>query len=153
CRLRRARSCIDWLGPWFAARAKPDWLDVPRGATDCWNWRIIRSIEAVSLEGEPASAGGTVARQGAALPAEAGVPDLTAPEFDELRARLTSSYPHFTATEQAAKSSVTSLRREAAEEPELAAPLARPKFPTARSGQLDAAAIGLAHHIFLQFLD
>ena len=73
----------------------------------------------------------------------------------DLQARLTWTYPCTPATVQAAKSSVTALRREAAEELEVATPFVIPKFllPTAADSELRGSEIGLAHHNFLQWVD
>jgi ATP-dependent helicase/nuclease subunit A len=80
---------------------------------------------------------------------------------EKLRAVLNWQYPYAAATQRAAKSSVTELRREAEETDDeaektfavpafLAATGRRDRKPPATSRHLTAAEIGAAHHKFLQ---
>jgi len=85
------------------------------------------------------------------------VPDEAAAE--KLRTMLAWNYPFTAATEYKAKSSVTSLRREAeelAEEAESLFPPPGPPVPkrkvSAGSRKLSASEIGAAHHKFLQYV-
>jgi ATP-dependent helicase/nuclease subunit A len=96
--------------------------------------------------------------------------ELDAATAERLRAILAWQYPFAAATQRAAKSSVTALRRQAAEESDdEAEPVFRLQFsakppariaagrdkllaPPARNLKLSAAAAGTAHHKFLQFV-
>jgi len=138
-RMQQARSCIDWLGPWLSAHAPLNWLEIGEGTTSTWCWRIIRHVESDDVTTLPE-------RQ----PDE---PGMNVTECEELLARLQWTYPHLDAARQAAKSSVTMLRRESAEELEAETPFSfkRQFRPTADAA--DPVEAGVAHHRFLQSVD
>jgi len=142
-RMRRARRYLDWIGPWLSAHAPSEnWLSSTQGRAGSWRWRIVRA-----LPDEEAPENGSRSNQ----------PSTVAPNVvEELTGRLQRSYDHALATSQPGKSSVTALRREAAEELEVEIPFAwgRSRSATDRAGERpDAVEIGVAHHLFLQALD
>lgn len=71
-----------------------------------------------------------------------------AADINALHQRFTWKYSFASATEEPAKTNVSSLRRRAAEQDEEARLLFRPR--RAKRAGLSAADIGLVHHVFLQ---
>ena len=150
-----AKCCMDWLGLWFAHN-QVQRVRSPQSTVQCalagelayLRWRIVG-------DDEPAI------RQSEALD-ELDVPSgpSKAPDKEtkqKLRAALTWEYGFNAATKQVAKSSVTALRRRAADElDEEAGQMFAPRqfaHPARRAhGTLSAAETGLAHHKFLQHL-
>jgi ATP-dependent helicase/nuclease subunit A len=139
-RLLRAGTYLDWLGPWLTQHAgMPDWLDAGHGAAPSWRWQIVREAE----EDPPSTS----------INANNDKTALNDSDARNLLARLEWTYRHTQATTQPGKSSITALRREAADELEIATTFESrgPRFGTAESGA-GGAAIGVAHHSFLQSL-
>jgi ATP-dependent helicase/nuclease subunit A len=126
-----AKSYADWLGLWFAQNAG--------GEKELSNlrWRIADDAEL---------AGGTATEKSGM---KIGLPGLDDETKRKLRETLTWRYGFGAATERAAKSSVTALRRQAADELD---DEAEEVFPARRSirTKLSAADAGTAHHKFLQ---
>ena len=120
-----ARSYLDWLGPWVFRRAG----STP-GKYPLLSWQLDSET-------------------GASAADESDVSELSdlAPE---LRERLQWRYPFEAETVQPAKSSVTSIRRQLADDTgaESSPLFSRPGV----RGKLSAAEVGLAHHAFLQWL-
>jgi len=141
--LQRARSCLDWIGPWLAAHAPSgDWLQTNEGSAGLWRWRIVRG----GADFDPVEEVSETQQESL----------VSVDSFQQLLSSMQWSYPHAQSTTQAAKASVTVLRREAAEEEEADTPLgvAPPRFIIDRErGQGDAVEIGVAHHLFLQSID
>ena len=136
-----AKSYADWLGLWFAATTR---RAVQRGRAGCPNlrWRIADDAE---LAGEKPE-------RGKQKP-ETELPELNNETSRTLRERFAWQYGFGPATERAAKSSVTALRRQADELADEAEQIFN--FPTARTRRvrnpkLNAADAGTAHHKFLQ---
>jgi ATP-dependent helicase/nuclease subunit A len=131
--LLSSRSAADWLCLWLALYG---------GAAD--GHFTFRELDDAALVAEPERA--------AAAPAE-NLPALDDETFERLRTVLTWEYPFADATQRAAKTSVTALRRAAAEELE-AEEIFVPRFRRAAkpdfSRKLSAVDIGNAHHKFLQ---
>jgi len=131
--LLSARSAADWLGLWLALQGE--------AAKEHFTFR---ELDDLALVAEPESA--------IAAP-ESNLPALDDETFERLRAALTWEYPFTDATKRPAKTSVTALRRAAAEELE-AEEIFVPRFRRAAkpdsSQKLSAADIGNAHHKFLQ---
>ena len=143
-----ARSFADWLQLWFASqKPKSGSRGADTGELDHLRWQLITDGDLVekSVSADLAEPAGPAALDAAAL--------------EQLRLRLEQPYPFAAATVRKAKSSVTALRREAAELDDEAEPLfprapkprpaSRPKT-RADAAALSAQAIGLAHHQFLQ---
>ncbi len=131
-----ASSMLEWLGPWFTRRAEDNWTDQPRGENELFSWQIYSDEEAaVSTEAD--------------VTETPRVWDFTG--HDEL---LAWKYPFVATTHEAAKTSVSALRRKLADAAEEARPW-RPvrSEPRASGGGLTAAEIGTAHHTFLEFAD
>jgi len=130
------------------AKAK-DWQGDKGGENRLARWTLyFENDERLLNDAEQKVQPSSEARTGAAAPPV--VPD-------EVIERLTWEYPCTPATRQPAKTSVTALRRQAAEQlHEEASPLFAMPFPrTSRIGEtpkLSAADIGTAHHKFLQFV-
>ena len=140
-----AKSYADWLGLWFAQQ--PGASSATQGALANLSWRIADDGE---LAGEKAEGGKR----------EAELPELNDETLRKLHETLTWQYSFAAATERAAKSSVTVLRRQAAElddEAEWvfgfqfsARRLAGTLAPLDQKRKLNATDTGTAHHKFLQ---
>ena len=172
--LLKARRPLDWLRRWLPNVAtEKDWRNDAAGQNALLSWQLYAADDerlmvagiqpAVELGVPPGGKNATEAELVPLLPSPSpggGTPPSTAGEtpaatIARLRAKLEWSYPHAAATHEPAKTSVTVLRRRAAElEPEATAPFA-PRFtvaPRNRNG-LTATQVGLAHHAFLQCVD
>jgi ATP-dependent helicase/nuclease subunit A len=180
-----AKSYADWLGLWFAQYAGGTKATATEGELPHLRWRIVDDKELAEADfvrwgerpHEP-----LVESSSAATDGSPGVPPhQLEPLDDALKQRLcevlTWKYPFAAATQRAAKSSVTALRRQAAEELNdeaeqvfrlqfsakrpariaagrdklLAPPAQNPKCEI-RNTKLSAADAGTAHHKFLQFV-
>ncbi len=147
-----AKSCADWLGLWFGVQSSKFKVQIAtEGELPNLRWRIAAAGELAERQGEtPAGP----------FPAEGGFhqPDtLDDATLKRLRTMLLWKYPFVAATKRAAKSSVTALRRQAADEldDEAEPPFAPPRFARPikpARGKLSAAETGSAHHKFLQHL-
>jgi ATP-dependent helicase/nuclease subunit A len=146
-----ARSFADWLGLWFSS------LGLAQGETLLLRWRLVDDAELANAD--KAEIGN--------LKPETGPAALDTAAVKKLRGVVDWSYPRQNATKQKAKSSVTELRRAAAElddeaekifsGADLFSPPRRdqnspPKISNLKSGgsKLSASEIGSAHHTFLQ---
>lgn len=131
--LLSARSTADWMRLWLVLHGE--------AANALF---AFHELGDAALAGEPEFA--------VAAP-ETELPQLDDETFERLRAVLTWEYPFAEATQRAAKTSVTALRRAAAEELE-AETIFVPRFRRAAkadfSRRLSAADVGNAHHKFLQ---
>jgi ATP-dependent helicase/nuclease subunit A len=144
-----ARSYLDWLQLWLlqATRAT-DWSNEREGQSDLLRWTIYS-------QDDP-----RLARPSNQPPGESRAAIELAPSaLDQLRERVTWSYPFAAAAEERAKTNVTELRRRQVEEDEesQAAPFIRRsnRLPRTRppDGGLTAAEAGTAHHRFLERVD
>jgi ATP-dependent helicase/nuclease subunit A len=146
-----AKSYADWLGLWFAQQVKnpkPKGQTETEGELQHLRWRIIGDEELAEQSEirNPRS--------------ETGLPPLAAAAKGKLSEVLSWNYPFQDATERAAKSSVTALRRQAEELDDEAVPVFSFQFSTIRPvknrksqiarRKLNAADAGTAHHKFLQ---
>lgn len=143
-----SRSFADWLRLWFAEQnPKSGVRGTDTGELAQLRWQLITDGDLVEK----------IVSTDASAEAEPMALDATAVE--ELRRRLDKPYAFAAATGRKAKSSVTTLRREAVElddeaeqffpRESMARSSARPKARPDDS-KLSAQAIGLAHHKFLQ---
>jgi len=136
-----AHSCADWLGLWFARNQRPaakaDDQSETEGELPGLRWRIADVAD--------------LAVEEAAEPATKELPELDARTRGKLERILTWDYPFAAATRRAAKTSVTALRHQFADESD---DTAESFFPARQplGGALSAAETGTAHHRFLQFL-
>ena len=147
----QARSYLDWLGAWMTRHnGRADWCETAAGSNDLFRWRMVEPEE-IETAKEPVLSG------------EAGPksPPLPDDEARMLKSRLAWDYPERAATTEAAKQSVSVLRRRLAAEAdeEGVAVFARRKIGLARSNApidpmvLTPAQRGTAHHLFLQAVD
>ncbi len=149
-----AGNYLDWIVGWAAsAGAFPD---PPAGENAQWRWTVYDDLDA------------RLADAAAQAAQAAGQPDalVTGPDdasWRQLRRRLAWQYPYAPATRFPAKTTVTALRRQLADETDGAelfkweARSAKPKSNAdGRSGakrtELSATEIGTAHHTFLQLM-
>jgi ATP-dependent helicase/nuclease subunit A len=151
--LLKARSYLDWLGPWFCQHNEhSDWTEQAQGQTVLWSWNIQE--ENASQPPETGTESNPVEEP--ELPASSVVGEE---EFQQLVERIAWVYPHQAQTTTPAKASVTSLRRRFNDETEsetVQAPYLEPRSPNLNAPSepaLAASQIGLAHHKFLQWMD
>jgi ATP-dependent helicase/nuclease subunit A len=153
-----AKCYADWLGLWFQAqRAGSQTQRTTEGEWPNLRWRVVED-QGRALES-------AIERR----PSEIEIPPLDKETKQRLRDVLAWKYPFGAATQRAAKSSVTALRRQAEEGDDEAEPMfqissqvagppsrkrpghARLNPPSAlRPPQLTAAETGTAHHKLLQ---
>jgi ATP-dependent helicase/nuclease subunit A len=181
-----AKSHADWLGLWFAQSAGGKKMVATEGELPHLRWRIVDDKKLTEADpvrwGErlprrsPAKADPREPLAGSSPAAPDGSPGVSPHQLetldDALKQRLseilTWQYPFAAATQRAAKSSVTALRRQAMEElDDEAEQVFRPQFsakrparivagrnklltPPAQNPKLSAAETGTAHHRFLQ---
>jgi ATP-dependent helicase/nuclease subunit A len=164
-----AKSYADWLGLWFAQYTGGTKATAIEGELPHLRWRIAddaelrddsicrsRGNEAQTKDqSETPSASAELRRDEHAVSCKNTI-ELDAVTVERLRAILSWEYPFIAATQRPAKSSVTTLRRQAAgeldDEAEQVFP-ARNFAPVARRDartKLSAADAGTAHHKFLQ---
>jgi ATP-dependent helicase/nuclease subunit A len=144
-----ANSYLDWLGAWLPrATGHSDWTT--SGQSSLLAWTIHRDGDEPQPESPRKPTEST-------QPAEAV--DSTA--WEALRQKLEWHYPFAAATSEPAKTSVSALRRRLREETddEASALLRASSFKTRpgprsgdAAGKLSAAAVGTAHHVFLQLV-
>lgn len=156
--LLKSRCPLDWLRAWLSGVAKEsDWQGDAAGESELLRWKFYSAGDG-RLTDERAREGDTPVRH---EPADArgsatgtGVPP-TREALAALRERLDWRYPHEAAMHEPAKTSVTVLRRRAAEADEEATQWFRPRGTEARRkrGEMSAAQLGVAHHTFLQCVD
>jgi len=162
-----ARSPWDWLRLWMpTAIHDTDWADDARGGNALLTWEIIPTNDD-RFRHPPGPRATPDPAQQPAPPQPLGSVTAAPPPTDAfavVRARLEWQYPWAAATREAAKTSVTALRRRAADETDDEAK-ARFRFPSplmtehdarrARSDTpcLSAAEVGIAHHTFQQFVE
>lgn len=145
--LLKAGAFLDWLQLWFASLHPPvPWSTAAEGQSPLLTWKFWTANDAsLVLPPDAPRAGST----------ETSPP--TTAQLVQIQAMLDERYAHATAVNEPAKTTVTAVRRRAADEN---ADEARPLFqPASRilhapgpDTRLTAAEIGTAHHTFLQFV-
>jgi ATP-dependent helicase/nuclease subunit A len=143
-----ARSHLDLIASWLPSVTRDeDWSSKRSGANGLLRWEIYDGDNVAFAHEE---------KKSAADESETVTPDAGA--LAALKARLDWNYPFTAATTEAAKSSVTAIRRRAADE---ADDEAKKEFQVSsfkfsarrkRDGKLSAAQTGTAHHTFLQLV-
>ncbi len=139
-----AKCCADWLGLWFAQNASGVSAETTKGTLPHLHWRIVGNEELVDKQG--------------GQPVPPRQPETLDRETKQkLRELLMWEYPFTAATKQVAKSSVTALRRQAADElddeaGQMFAPRQFVRAVKGARGKLPATETGSAHHKFLQHL-
>ncbi|MDB6019067.1 MAG: ATP-dependent deoxyribonuclease subunit [Pedosphaera sp.] len=145
-RLLTARNYLDWLAAW-STQSTATLLAPPSGANVLLRWKIYEDDRHLLSE-----------QSGAMLAPESAEPSapFDAPAWQKLQSRLSWQYPHLAATQQPAKTSVSTLRRQWADE---TAAETKPLFkfkahkePATAPAKLSATEIGTAHHTFLQLV-
>ena len=157
-----AKSYADWLCLWFANQLQSPKSKVQsetEGELPHLRWRIVADVELAKVKTENGK-----------LRTEAELPELNDEILQRLQETLAWQYGFGAATERAAKSSVTALRRQAADELDdeaeqifsfqfsekrLAGNLAPPvqnRKSQIVNRKLGAAGTGTAHHKFLQHI-
>jgi ATP-dependent helicase/nuclease subunit A len=155
-KIANAKSFADWLGIWFAQQAHPPspssgtTKNETQGDFEHLQWRIVDDLELVEKF--------EIQNFKSAIE----IPSLDEMAAEKLCEVLNWNYPFLAATQRAAKTSVTTLRRAAQESSEEAEKLffsSSLKFSAGQnqklkieSRKLNAAKIGAAHHKFLQFV-
>jgi ATP-dependent helicase/nuclease subunit A len=143
-----AKCFLDWLAAWSAQNGGT-FITPPAGENNLLRWTIYDDQDARLLN---ASA---IAASTQDMPASAASNEAS---LEKLRRRLAWKYGHDEATHILAKTSVSALRRQWADDAEEeAAPAFRfpsrpPKSNAAGPSRLSASEIGSAHHLFLQWV-
>ncbi|MBI5799673.1 MAG: PD-(D/E)XK nuclease family protein [Verrucomicrobia bacterium] len=175
--LLKARRPLDWLRLWLPGVTRDeDWRGDVSGRNELLSWdfytaddeRLRRegrdSVEpsnerseasASSMSGKDATREESRFARASSVGRWGSIESHPAGDLERLRAKLDWFYPHTPATHELAKTSVTVLRRRAAEADEEAGHWFRPRgvvAPRVRGG-LTATQVGLAHHAFLQGVD
>jgi ATP-dependent helicase/nuclease subunit A len=150
-----ARSHLDWLLMWLPrAVAEKDWRNDRDGENEFLRWRIYQENDAAFADEVPKE------REAATDSRNAGTNDTELVE--DVKARLAWQYPFVAATTEAAKTSVSAIRRRVANEEEgevrdiFATHPGRAAMRSRTTGEttrLSAAERGNAHHLFLQLLN
>lgn len=144
--LLAAKSYLDWLAAWALKTVGAPFAG-PEGQNAFLRWTIYDDMDRRLLDESGSS-------MSVSEPEESTVP-MDAESWRKLHERLTWEYSHTPATKEAAKTSVTALRRRLAEEVVEKFPIANLKFQIGekkRAGKLSANEIGTAHHAFLQMV-
>ena len=149
-----ARSHLDWLLMWLSrATAEENWTDSRNGRNELLQWQIYDGRDPVF--GGKSESGSTQPRD------ESDAEQAPADAREQLNSRLNWQYPFPLATTEAAKTSVTALRRRAMEDDGMESEVwslessvfslqSTVSGQRTRRGKLSAAATGLAHHTFLE---
>jgi ATP-dependent helicase/nuclease subunit A len=141
-----AKSFSDWLGLWFAQHGVN--AEATQGELPHLRWRVVNDEEFADED----------QAESRKQKAEMELPELDVATRDKLQKMLSWQYEFGAATACAAKSSVTTLRRQAADEldDEAEQVFTRPTFAAKKrkaqsaKRKLNAAETGVAHHKFLQ---
>jgi ATP-dependent helicase/nuclease subunit A len=149
--LLAARNSLEWIFAWAGTAAALGANELAEtapssGENAWWRWRIFGDADL-----RDTTAGAQVA---AGAESGGAVEDLDRVSLAALQKRLAWQYPQLNATRLPAKTSVTTLRRQLADDAnEEAKPLFHQPRPRARGdAKLSAADKGTAHHQFLQFV-
>jgi len=146
-----ARSHLDWLRLWLPAATQDNEWKQQGGRNHLLEWEIVTKEDRRFAETSPSP------ESHPEVAPEPPPPGALA----ALEQRLDWRYPHAAATIEAAKTSVTTLRRRVADETDdEAKPVFRfptitlsPKTGPHRISKLSAAEVGIAHHTFQQHVD
>jgi ATP-dependent helicase/nuclease subunit A len=150
--LLKARCPLNWLRLWLpSVTREEDWQGDAAGRNDLLSWNSYtaddeRLAGSSRREEAPSQIRGDDGASSRRL-----LPEAVA----RLRTKLEWRYPNEAATHEPAKTSVTVLRRRAAEADEEATQWFRARGAETRRkrGELSAAQLGVAHHTFLQCVD
>ena len=143
-------TCADWIESWFTSNVAGVQPGQKAGTTPVLTWKAWEDADIAAFQ--PASS--------TAAPAEDLTADIAA--WERLRGRVAWQYPHIAATTQPAKTSVSVLRRRAAENDEETQPMpfvasrrakSLPSPKPKRKRAASAVEVGNAHHHFLQLMN
>jgi ATP-dependent helicase/nuclease subunit A len=137
--IEKAANPLGWLGPWCAQQAGASWCATRQGTTPLFRWHLHSDAELTRSAALPA-------------PKPETKSDADPVKVADLVRRLQWRYPFASATHERAKLSVTALR-DVGEEAELRFDRPQSLTPRRQRSRLNAAEIGIAHHLFLQMLD
>lgn len=141
--LLQATTPLDWLRLWFAQSVAADSWSGAAGANELLRWEFHHPLDERFALAENATPLDTD-----------NVTPPNAIELAALKELLAQTYPHAGATLEPAKATVSALRRRALEaDAEAQRMFNFPRTsaaPNRRAGALTAAAVGTAHHAFLQ---
>lgn len=149
--LLSARTFNHWLGLWFSLNAGNDAKHSMTGQTPLLRWFVHKQEDLLEVERPTARADSS----------DNETIDFDSKVWPQVRRRLAWINPFEAATRLPAKTSVSVLRRQAADDsggesailvPDRHAPPRRNKLVTTKVSTLSAADIGNAHHEFLQQL-
>jgi ATP-dependent helicase/nuclease subunit A len=146
--LSAARSCADWLGIWAAGRLAA--ANGSSAGSQLFSWTLHDDTSL--LDPAPDKVSGRAQVESAPDPAAVAA----------LERRLAWQYPFPAVTRQPAKTSVSVVRRQAAQQDDELASLfagpqpwlgaSRPQRAGGKRGTLGATEIGDAHHLFLELV-
>lgn len=142
--IQGGHSFLDWIATWLCLQNGAAELG-QQGMNPFLSWKIYNEPETSKDPSQTSTP---------ELSAEEKDPASAESEMQDLQARLEWRYPHDSATQIAAKTSVSALRREIVEE-EAATLFAPPVFHRGSrksTGKLTAAQMGSAHHAFLELV-
>jgi ATP-dependent helicase/nuclease subunit A len=153
--LSGARSYSDWLGLWFSKNVGLAAKDHREGSTSLLRWFIHDYSDLVDRTRVPVEE-----------PAPTNPITFESEAWRQVEQRLLWQYPFSAATRQPAKTSVSALRRQAADEFQedaarlfakserlVSDPKENSSYPAAsRDSKLTPAEIGRVHHLFLQLI-
>jgi ATP-dependent helicase/nuclease subunit A len=150
--LLKARCPLNWLRAWLpSVTRESDWHSEVAGQNELLSWDFY------AADDERLASNSRREETPSQIQGEDGASSrrLLPEEVARLRAKLDWCYRHSDATHEPAKTSVTVLRRRAAEADEEATPWFRSRAGETRRkrGELSAAQLGVAHHTFLQGVD
>jgi ATP-dependent helicase/nuclease subunit A len=146
--LLKAGNYLDWLRLWFVHETQTtDWVaDGIAGENKLLRWKFWVANDS-----------SFTSTQSKSLEVADAIAAPTSGELDQIRQTLATRYEHEAASNEPAKTTVTAIRRRIADETDDEArpffqPTARVTFSPRTDSPLSAAAIGTAHHTFLQFV-
>ncbi|MDQ6632862.1 MAG: helicase-exonuclease AddAB subunit AddA [Verrucomicrobiota bacterium] len=139
----RARNFLSWLGIWASPQmGEAAWLQ--SGKNSLFSWTLYDEKDPrLAIENKILASDDLKKSE-----------EIEPAKFHALQSRLQWRYPFSTATTAPAKTSVSALRRRYADE---TADEVKPLFDfklrsSARNNKLSAAEIGIAHHLFLEWV-
>jgi ATP-dependent helicase/nuclease subunit A len=145
--LLTAQAPLDWLMPWLSTVCETQhWNNDAKGQSPLLSWTWWDPTDALLA---PEFQAKTKAQE---TPPDQG---WSAETIEALRARIEWRYAHDAATREPAKSSVSALRRRAAElaDADVVRRFQARGAPPGETGELPAAERGTLHHRFQQFVN
>jgi len=149
--LLKTQCPLNWLRAWLpSVTCEADWHGGAAGQNELLSWNFYSADDARFAGSNRREEVLTQVSAEDGASSRRLLPEAVA----RLRAKLEWRYPHEPATHEPAKTSVTVLRRRAAEPDAEAVSWSRPRGSARPGGsELTAAQRGAAHHAFLQYVD